>query len=487
MKFSYAFGVLFVFILLSACNREDFYSGGQVDYSFSQDTLLFDTVFTSIGSTIKFVKVYNHQDQPVLAHVYLEPGQSFFRLNIDGTAGNDLKDVRIEGQDSIYIFVEVNIDPNQSSSDSPFIIKSKVHVDIGESKKSFLLEAFGQNANYIPGVKSGGISYKIPCTGGKFIMDDTKPYVIYGVMVVDSCTMVVNAGTRIFMHGGVIRTEDDIYNDGLILVLKHGNVRFEGTLDQPIIIEGDRLEAKYQDVRSQWAGIVLWQETRNNYFKHTIIKNSIVGIRMDSLAQASVNNCLIFNTGGAGISARHSTLSVTNSLLYENGGGGLIFSYGGQYSVTYTTVGSFLNSVPAIYLGDYYCPTFPCDNRIQIAPLKATLTNCVFSGGEDDEITLAQAGDFDDEFQYTFDHCLFRVKDLLSANRFPDFLDHCINPINYQDVKLPLFIDHKNNDFRLDTMSVVREKGKNISNIQFDLLEQPRKSIPDLGCYELNL
>ena len=104
MKFSYILGVLFVLILLSARNREDFTVVDKLDYSFSQDTLLFDTVFTSIGSTIKFVKVYNHQDQPVLAHVYLEPGQSFFRLNIDGTAGNDLKDVRIEGQDSIYIF-----------------------------------------------------------------------------------------------------------------------------------------------------------------------------------------------------------------------------------------------------------------------------------------------------------------------------------------------------------------------------------------------
>ncbi|MEZ4911406.1 MAG: hypothetical protein R2774_11140 [Saprospiraceae bacterium] len=476
--------LLGITIVFQACNREPVYTGDDVSIKFSVDTLMFDTVFTTIGSSTRFVKIYNNSDRHIQAEIDIKEN-SFFRINVDGTPGPNVKNVSILGNDSIYIFVEVNINPDQPLDVSPFIIQDAINITVNGVKNTIYLEAFGQNANYIPGQNVGGLSYKIPCNNGTYVLDDEKPYVIYGVMIVDSCTMVVTSGSKLYLHGGLVRTDNSLYNDGMILVLKDGSVRFEGTIENPITIQGDRLEPDYSDVPGQYAGIVLWQESKNNIFKYTNIKNAIVGIRMDSLAQMEMYNCQIFNTSDAGISSRYSKAKIQNSLLYENYGGGLIFSYGGQYDVQFCTVGSYIGQNPALYISNYYCPELPCDNRIQKANLEANFTNCIFSGSQTDEVILSQTDGSD--FLYHFDHCLVRVDDLIKEQNFPDFFDHCISPINYQDIRQPLFLDYNTNSFTLDTMSIAREKGRFISNIHTDIEGKLRKSVPDLGCYELNL
>lgn len=480
------FAVITILGLVQSCSREPVYTGEDIDISFSVDTLRFDTVFTSVGSATRIVKVYNKTDKLIKADIGLD-ATSFFRINVDGTPGPAVSQVAIRGNDSIYVFVEVNIDPNQPLSISPFIIEDAIDVSVNGIKKTLYLEAFGQNANYIPGQNVGGLSYKVPCNDGKYVMDDDKPFVIYGVMVIDSCTLIVEAGTKIFIHGGVVRDDQTVYNDGMILVLKDGNVRFEGTLADPITIQGDRLEQNYADIPGQYAGVVLWQESKNNVFKYTSIKNAIVGIRMDSLAEMEMYNCRITNTSGSGISGRHAQATIQNTLLYDNYGGGLVVTYGGKYHLQYCTMASYIGQNPSLYLNDYHCPELPCDERIQKAKLDIKCSNCIFSGSQTDEIVMSQSNDNNADFGYHFDHCLFRVDELLKPNYFPDFLDHCLAPINYQDTRQPLFLDYNKQDYTLDTMSVAREKGIPIQGIGTDINGNLRKSVPDIGCFELNL
>ena len=49
----------------SACRKDFFADSGPGSLSFSNDSILFDTVFTSIGSATKKFIVYNNNSNPV--------------------------------------------------------------------------------------------------------------------------------------------------------------------------------------------------------------------------------------------------------------------------------------------------------------------------------------------------------------------------------------------------------------------------------------
>jgi hypothetical protein len=58
------------------------------------------------------------------------------------------ENIVIPAKDSIYVFAEVTIDPNRT--ENPFVIDEKLIVEVNGNQQSMVLEAWGQNANYIP-------------------------------------------------------------------------------------------------------------------------------------------------------------------------------------------------------------------------------------------------------------------------------------------------------------------------------------------------
>ncbi|HET6557693.1 MAG TPA: hypothetical protein VFG54_10300, partial [Prolixibacteraceae bacterium] len=98
---------------LFSCEDDKYLSSTDVKLGFSVDTVMFDTVFTTIGSTTQHLKIYNPYEQKLLiSSVKLAKGEtSNFRLNINGISSNEVKDIEIAPFDSMYIFVEVTIDP----------------------------------------------------------------------------------------------------------------------------------------------------------------------------------------------------------------------------------------------------------------------------------------------------------------------------------------------------------------------------------------
>ncbi|NNG10563.1 MAG: hypothetical protein HKM92_10345, partial [Arenibacter sp.] len=76
---------------------------------FSKDTVLLDTVFTSIGSSTYTLKVYNRSDEDInIPTIELKQGdQSKYRLNVDGEAGYHFMNTPLFAHDSLYIFIEV--------------------------------------------------------------------------------------------------------------------------------------------------------------------------------------------------------------------------------------------------------------------------------------------------------------------------------------------------------------------------------------------
>jgi hypothetical protein len=478
-------GVFLLVFLVGACSKEAYYVGDDVQISFSKDTLRFDTVFTTLGSATRFIKIYNRNNQPIQASISLaEGGNSFFRINADGTPGPEVSNVEIGAGDSIYVFAEVTIDPNQPLTVSPFIIQEQLVVKVNGREFKAMLEAWGQNANYLPSSDGKGGQVLLSCDFKELVWDDSKPYVIYGILYIDECTLIWPPGTRIYVHGGVVRNENSIYNDGMIVFLENGRLKSRGTAEKPVSLEGDRLESEFKDVSSQWNGVLFWKQSKENELTHTRIKNSIFGVRADSLSKVSLSSCIISNTGGPGIIGRYSDIYAENCLLFDNNSFGMQLTYGGNYTFNYCTVASYTGNREAVLLTDFYCNDPLCLTGIKLNPLKARFTNCILTGGDQDEIALGRFSTGVDFFDYEFNHCGVRVKELLEPKSHPDFFENCVSCVDFKPGN-KVFKNTFENDFSLDSMSVMLGKGIPIPSILHDIKRKTRKSPPDPGCYEL--
>ena len=150
MKFFYLFVPVLLLLTVVACDVDtDFVTGDAVQLRFSQDTLTFDTVFTARGSATRSLKVYNQGDEPIMIdriNVAGETGVNY-TFNVDGFQGPEARDVIIWGGDSIFVFVEVEVDPTDPENISPFIAEDRLLFETGSVQEEVVLLAFGQNAN----------------------------------------------------------------------------------------------------------------------------------------------------------------------------------------------------------------------------------------------------------------------------------------------------------------------------------------------------
>ena len=470
--------------LSSGCYKEKFYEGNDLQLRFSTDTLTFDTVFTTVGSATKILKIYNDKDLAVkISEIKIENNtHDQFRLNIDGISANSAKNVEIGPNDSIYIFAETRINPDDPLSISPFIIEDNLVFEANGNTQKVLLEAWGQNANYITG-KGKGKHFLTTCDMGEIVWDDPKPYVLYGSLHIDSCTLTLPSNTKLYIHGGIAKSSNgNFYYDGNLYFHKYGKLKTLGTTEEPVIIQTDRLEQKYQDINALWSGIYFLPESRGSKLNNTIIQNATVGLYLDSLASITLNNTKIYHIGAVGIYSRHAELNATNCLIADIGSYNVVVDYGGKVNMTFCTIYNN-NKDDALVLKNYKCLDDDCVNTDPY-PLNANFTNCIIYGGNQDELLLSNATkDIPDNFIYHFDNCLFRVKDITKNNQFPHFFDNtteCINGAGENN----LFLDVEKYDYRPDTMAIVIDKGKYISDIINDIDGLPRDANPDIGCYE---
>ncbi len=483
-------GLIFLFALmwtLSSCDREDFTDSPNAMIEFSVDTLMFDTVFTERGTITRYFKVYNRNDRAIrVKNARLENSDSFFRFNFDGFSQDDAGEVIIWPNDSTYVFVEATIDPDVSVSASPFVINDRMLFEVNGNTQDVRIKAFGQNANYIPANEATGGVALLSCGGGTVVWDDPKPYVIFGVLVIDDCTLVWPAGTRVHVHGGIASDGQIVYNDGLIFTGPNGRILSEGTVDNPVVVEGDRLEPGFAEIAGQWSGIRLGETSGPHRFEHTIIRNPIIGIRSDSATTVDLDAVTILNTTGPGLVGIHNSITATNCLIANNGGHSVQLSYGGDHNFYHTTLGNFGNQLEALRIDNFFCYDPPdCDN-IGLNPLSVNFYNSIIGGNGRDEIRIIDVTNREPGFMnFSFDHCLVRVFDLLREQSYPEFFEeNCINCINFELFN-PLFADLQNNDYRLDSLSTAIGQGKPLPEVSLDIKGNPRDpDSPDVGCYE---
>jgi len=477
-------------LFLAFCQKEKFTSDAADKLEFSTDTLRFDTVFTQLGSATRFFKIYNRHKKSIrIAKIYLENGaNSRYNLNIDGISGDEQANLEIAPNDSMYVFAEVTINPNDDAS--PFVISENVVFETNGNQQKMVLEAFGQNANYFPSRFGAGGAVGLSCNGGEILWNDPKPYVIYGILVIDSCTLRIAKGTRVYIHGGLGKFVDTTgmiqrYNDGFIAFVGQGKLIVEGEKDAPVIFEGDRLESEFDEEPGQWTGLWLQSGTTGHSINHCIIRNSIIGVRVDSATDLTLRNTQIYNTASSGLIGVHAKITAENCLFHSNTGFGIQLEYGGDYDFKYCTVASYGVDGEALRMGNALCLDETCGNFVS-NKLLARFQNCILFGSRSDQITLFDRLDDPSQFDYQLKNCIVRVKDLIKETAYPDFLDHCQPCIN-ADGQDTIFVNVNKYDFHLDTLhSIANRYAIPVSGIGLDLDGKMRDGVmPDAGCYEI--
>jgi hypothetical protein len=477
-----------------ACEVErDFVTGEAVTLRFSLDTLSFDTVFTARGSATQSFTVYNDGAEPVLIDRIAVVGMTGvdFTFNVDGFRGPEARDVVIWGQDSIFVFVEAEVDPTAPEEVSPFIAEDRIVFETGNVQESVLLQAFGQNAFYLNGFNAGGVFQPI-CQRGEFVLPTDLPTVIYGGMVIDSCTLRVLAGSRVYLHGGIQRNVpaiggSGIFQAGFIFTQAGGRVELLGTAEDPVLVASDRLEERFADSRGGYRGFIFGAGSRGNRIEHARIYNAIEGVFADSLAEVSIENSIIAFTQAAAVSTYQADVRAANSIFHSNSGNSVQALKGGNLTLDHCTVANYTGRGVALGLSN----AFECaEDLLCIAPLRARVRNSILAGGDDSELLVSDVSEGEEAelFQLSITNSIVRTdaRFLNTAGGFlEDFYgDECRDCHNlaFGD---PLFADRSENDYAPDSLSVARGVGVFLPDYPTDLEGNPRSTDrPDAGALE---
>ena len=282
------------------CEKESYVQdGGEVKLDFSVDTLTFDTVFTTIGTATRMVTVYNRSDNNLrLTSVTLESGyQSRFRLNVDGDTSMVARDVEIEAGDSIFIFVQANINPNDDMT--PFLVEDAIHFSNGQRLP---LTAYGRNAIYhITPADSACLRV------GSETWTTGKPHVIVGnLLVSEDCTLRLTAGTEVYFS-----------DKSMLIVDSAARLVVQGTAAEPVTFSSLRHDGWYSFLPGQWQTIWFYNFSTGNVIDHAVIENGVCGLRCYPGAQLTVSNTVIRNMSDCGIVGQGSTITGRNLLEYD--------------------------------------------------------------------------------------------------------------------------------------------------------------------------
>lgn len=444
---------------------------------FSCDTLRFDTVFTQTNSPTLQFKVYNPQKHAVnIEQIRLRDGE-YFRLNVDGeTNADNLQNITLLGKDSLYVFIKTRIDEQHTSS--PVFTEDEVCFLTNGNLQKVVLEAYGQDVERL----------------SKFaVLQDTvlggdKPYLIYDYLVVDTaCTLTLKEGTTIYMHD----------NASLIV---YGNLLAEGSLEQPIRIQGDRLDylythVPYKVVSGKWNGVYLLQPEKESpcthKFNNVEIISGKVGLYCSSADKnvaphISIDNSRIHNFSQYGVVLQNADATICNTEI-SNCAQYCLYLAGGEYTLLHNTIASYYRNtnigniqpvqredVAAVYLNN-----LSKDNR----PTVCKMYNNIITGIRKNNFVLATplpqryAGEFAGNYirndsihlDCFNDNVYAADKDTVFVRTFYSIDDFCYY------------------DFHLDSISPARGAALSTFSaaLPYDREGNPRPAEgADIGCYQ---
>lgn len=461
--------LFFVFssVVFTACTERKFNNSSSAKLSFSTDTLSFDTVFTTFGSLTQHFKIYNpHQDFLNISRLKLAKGDdSYFRLNVNGVKQSELTNIEIAPNDSLYVFVEVTVNPQDANN--PVLVRDSVVFDTNNNLQDVKLIAYGQDVHLING--------EIISTS-TWVAD--KPYLVRNSMLIDSLeTLTIEPGVTVH------------FSDNSNLLVK-GTINAKGTKQDSITFTSDRTDYTYNDVPGLWSGIWLLAGSVDNVFEYTTIKNAIVGIRADSTINTgkptvTLHNSRIEHHTAVGLFAQGSHVFASNTIFGDCGLYSISLQVGGKYNFHHCTVANYWGytnrTTPSVVIRNYY---YDANNSISLRPIEAAhFYNCIIYGNKDNEIVLDSTDRT--EYNYSFNNCLLRLDPKIDYSEAPEYSTCIIN-------ENPNFTDLGKYDYSLKKESPAIDAGSLLYVKAFPslLTEDPYlnnrtiDAAPDLGTFE---
>ena len=449
--------------------------------SFSTDTLLFDTVFTSLGSATHQLRIYNpNSDDLKISSIRLLGGESSpYRLNLDGENNIEFYDKIIPANDSLFSFLRVTINPNDLNT--PFVVEDELEFITNGNTQIVKLLAWGQNANYIVAdkvVTLGNVKYPYHVVADSLqttVWTNERPYVIYGWALINSWgTLKIEEGTRIYCHQG---SGIFSWSDGQLII--------SGTAENPVVIQGDRLEAYYNDTPGQWEQILMMdgRAGADHRISHAIIRNGTIGLNCQSSLKVTecalrIDNTIIENQSGYGLYSILYPVEAKNFVI-ANCGFANFWAFGGDYRFVHGTIANYWNANEhnknenAVLVANY---ALDGNSQPFYYPFRMEMDNCIIYGKQKDEFKTTFGPDADS--LYTFDHCL--IKSEKYNGTMPGF-NHCLFNLE------PCFANPLKPDCHLDSIaSPAIGTGNPLfgNEVPSDLDGVSRIGAPDMGAYQ---
>lgn len=499
--------VLFLLLALfiSCDDYDSFTTDRSATLTFSRDTLLFDTLLTTVPSSTLTLAVYNRGDKGLrISEVWLEQGAgSPFRINIDGqdmsrTSTNRVEDFEVRRRDSIIVRAEVTLP--EFKSDDPREVKDALvfRLESGIEKRVPLI-VVGRDAFFLRA-----------CTLFKdTVFSARRPIVVYDSLVVaPQVTLTLQAGSQLYFH-----------NEAGMVV--HGRLKAEGTLENPVVLRGDRTDhifdnLPYDNLPGRWGGVVLTAESMDNEFNYLDLHGGSYGIRCDSSSlderKFLMTNSILHNLGGHGMELHHARVEVANSQI-SNTHGHCVYLLGGDATFVHCTLAQFMGIKGGALRGQALNVTFWEEGGSYTPLVRADFINCVITGYDDDVILMdplepdSVLPEVDDpQVNYFFSNCFLATevpKEEVYTQRFPQNVydlktstDVWSNTTSDEDSETPrheknfVLFDTKN--FLYDFTPVENSPIRGIADPAYsaawttDRLGRSRLAdgAPDAGCYE---
>ena len=462
----------------SGCREYQVSDDPTLRLSFSTDTLCFDTVFTAQGSATAQVMVYNRNASALIVdRVWLTDGKAFF-VNVDGEPQLDrLTNLQINGGDSAFVFIRVEIDP--TGSNTPLLVTDQLHFHLANgTTQQIQLEAYGQDVTRIgkPGCK------RTDQTDYTFTAD--KPYIIYDTLVIDG-TMTIEAGATLYMHSGAC-------------IFALGDVDARGTLDAPIVIRGDRLDNLFDSVPylyagGSWNGLYMQAEQPQTYdFQYVDILSGNIGLYCYSnctsvLPTLRMSGCRIHNHTLYGLVLLNTDALVTNTEI-SNCASYCVYCAGGNHQFIHSTVASYFNytSIRIQSVAKEDAAAVYIDNLSKTGPQTVTsFYNSIITGFLSNQLVVATP--FDQYYPGAFVGNYLKTDTL----RMPHAADNVYwQKSDTTEVFVNDYYKYKEYiyyDFRLDSLSPAIGIGDSLAALPYPM---DRNGInrantqPDAGCYQ---
>lgn len=471
--------------MIGCMDEHDFSVDPAHQLTFSSDTVSFDTLFTEVSSSTYSFLVYNRNRESLrIANASLSGGEaSPFRVNIDGLSGTAFSDIAVRGNDSMFVFVEVTVDPR--GQDEPFEVCDSLMFTLESGiTQQVYFSACGQDATVLRGV----------CINEDTRLTASRPYLIYdSLRVGEGATLYLDAGTRLYFSE---KANLQVY----------GHIYAEGTVEEPIVFRGARTDRMfsylpYDRLTAQWGGVTLHPTSLGNYFIHCDIHSGTYGLRaiddgsLMGYTKLTMRDSQIHNVDGDALQLTLCAGAFYNC-SFTNAGGHCVNILGGQMNFWHCTIANFF-PWSSERGGAVNISNFETKEDLIYPLLGVNFYNSIITGSKDDELMgvvleKTDSADYSAYAQYLFTHSLINSK---GEARNPDSLHFAHIVWEHKDSTAYgrtnfRTIDHANfiYDFHLDSLSCARGIGayNPAMALEYDKDGQPRyKDVSiDAGCYQ---